>query len=390
MKIKNIERRFLMQFISVIVGLILWVVLVYIEDASFETTLKDIPIQLNGETALLNNDLLVVNKSSVGESAISVRGKRSDIINSMDDISATIDVSKITVPGVYNIKVDYELATNAIYITEKKTSSVEISVERMQSRDFDVKVIQQGVAVPDKLIESQITQDKISVKGSSGDISMIDHLAVFVDISTITHETVSRYALKAVDKDDKEIKFTDEIYMASDGIDVTNVAHKKIKVPVKADLRDPDKKCVLKLESISESEVYIGVDSDISVTELKAIVNYDEKNTEYTVELEDVDGVYIPPESRTVTVKIKADLIEEQYISVPLNVKKADGQQYNAPSEVTLRVRGAASDIIASNITAEIDITGHGTGFFSAEVNVTFKEATLSLAEKQFITVNIE
>ena len=390
MKVKNIERRFLMQLISIIVGLILWVVLIYIEDASFETTLKDIPIQLSGEATLLNNDLMVVNKSSIGEAVISVRGKRSDIINSMDDIYAAVDVSKITVPGVYSIKVTYELETNALYITEKKTASVEISVEKVQSHDFDIKVVQQGVPVPDKLIESQISQDKVKIKGSLNDISQIDHVAVFVDVSAITHETVSRYALIAVDKDDKEIKFTDEIYMASDGIDVTNVAHKKIKVPVKADLRDPGKKCVLKLESISESEVYIGVDSNITVPELKAVINYDEKNTEYTVMLENIDGVYIPPESRTVTVKIKAELITEQYISVPLNVKKTDAQQFSAPSEVTLRVRGAATDITPSNITAEIDITAHGPGVFSAEVNVTFKEPTLSLAEKQYISVNIE
>ena len=393
MKIKNIERKFFIQLISVIIGIILWAIIIYIEDASFDTTLKGIPVQLSGESSLMLDDLVVVNKGDIGQASISVRGKRSDIINAMDGVSAVADVSNIVSPGVYNIKVSYELATNALYITERKTSSVEVIVENAQSKEFDVNIVQQGTNLDSRMIvESKTDAEKITVKGAAEDIEKIKYMDVFVDISGMAADETADYAIKATDAQHKEIKFENSIYMEFDGVEVENILHKKLTLPVKIDFTAEDKeKYALEVESVSEEEIDVGAASDIDITSLEAVVDYDEgtKNTEYTVRISEKEGVYIPPESRFVTVKIKVRPLTEQFITVPLTIKANEGEAYSAPQNVSLRIRGAAEDISAANITAEADITGYGPGLHPVEVKVAFSKESLSLGEAAYVDIQV-
>ena len=193
MKINVSNKRFITKILSVIAGIIFWVIIVYIEDAGFDTTLKGIPVQLSGEATIIQSDLVVVNKGEIGTASIAVRGKRSDIINSMDNISAVADISKITSPGVYNIKVSYDLATNALYITERKTQSVEVVVEKAVEKEVDIAIVQQGTNPNSNIIiETKTGSNKVRVKAAARDIEKISSMAAFVDISGMTEDNISK------------------------------------------------------------------------------------------------------------------------------------------------------------------------------------------------------
>ncbi len=393
MKMKKSEKRFLVKLASVLMGIILWVIIVYIEDASFDTGLKGIPISVSGENVLIGQDLVVVNKGEIGQASISVRGKRSDIINASDGIYAVADVSKISAPGTYNIKVNYELASNTLYITDRKTQYVEIEVEKAVVKEFPLELVHRGT-LPDstKIVESNAKKKKITVSGSEKDIEKIGHMAVFVDISKMTGEITDNYKVSAADGELKEIKFTNSIYPSYESVDVSSVLHKKVSLPVNVEFNSKDlEKYALEIESVSAKEIDVGVAEGVEISALRAIVDYDENTraTEYTVELEGQEGVYIPTQDREITVKLKVRPVVERYIAVPLNVKSTAGGSYSAPQTVNLLVRGAAEDMLQENISAQADITGYSRGTHTVEIKVNFSKGSLSMKNKQYVEITI-
>ena len=393
MKINVSNKRFITKILSVIAGIIFWVIIVYIEDASFDTTLKGIPVQLSGEIAIIQSDLVVVNKGEIGSASIAVRGKRSDIINSMDNISAVADISKITSPGVYNIKVSYDLATNALYITERKTQSVEIVVEKAVEKEVDIAIVQQGTNPNSNIIiETKTGSDKVRVKAAARDIEKISSMAAFVDISGMTEDNISKYPIKAVDEQMREIKL-DYIYSEYDGIEVESKFYQKIKLPIEVEFNQRDmRKYAFQIESISAKEAEVGVLDNIEVESLKLPVDYDEKTGEikYTVPIEPVRGVYIPPEYENITVKLKVQPVVEKTVAIPLTVtskEKADGE---IPKEISVRLKGAETELLAENVKATLDLSGYHTGNHNIKVLIEPLKDNISITEEKYIDVQIK
>ena len=130
MNLKNIEKNSIMKLGSIILGIIIWVLVIYTENSNFETNINGIDIQVSGENTLISNNLVVINKEEIKDGAVKIRGKRSDIIESMGNVSANIDVSSITSPGTYDAKINYSVNSGALYITKRKKPTVSVEVER--------------------------------------------------------------------------------------------------------------------------------------------------------------------------------------------------------------------------------------------------------------------
>lgn len=393
MKRKTVERKFFTRIISIVIGLALWAIIIYTEDANFDTTIKSIPIQISGESILTENDLIVANRSSIGEAVISVRGKRSDIIGSMGSIYATADVSKIEAPGRYNIKLTYELATNALYITRRRVSSVEIVVEKAVSKEFELEVIHQGTN-PNSgvLTESVPEKKKITVKGTAADIAEVKHMAVYVDISEMLTETASSYPVTALDEQYRAVKTENELYREFDSVNVLSTLHSKRTLPVEIVFAEEDrKKYAFEIESVSAKEIEVGAAEDVAVSSLRAVLDYNEETgaEEYVLKVEQPEGVYIPENSKTVTVRLKAYPMKEQYVTVPLTVNAESDKDYSAPAEISIRVCGAEQYLNAQNITAEADIIGLETGQHNVEVKISFAKEAMYLPQKQYITISV-
>lgn len=395
MKLKsNKEKRFFLKLTSVIIGLILWAIIIYTEDANFDAPIKAIPIQITGGSVLAEKDLVVSNSASIAAASITVRGRRSDIINSMGNVTATVDVSSIEAPGRYNVKINYELSTNAVYIIERRVSNVEIAVEKAEEKEFETEIIQKGINQNSGIIiESRPETEKVTVKGTHDDLSKIKHMAVYVDISDMLDDTALKYQLVALDEQYRELKPENEIYCEYDNISVTSVMHKKRILPVNIEIAEEDsEKYAFEIEMLSDSKIEVGVDSGASASALRAVLDYDEENPtgEYELSIEAVDGVYIPEEVKTVAVKVTAYPMEEQYVTVPIKISAPEGATYSAPSEITVRIKGAKQYLTAENVTATADITEYNAGEHTVEVDISFLKQAMYLVQKQYITVVLQ
>lgn len=391
MKKLNVERKFVSKIAAAVLGLIVWVIIINVEDANFSTRVNDIPVQLSGEIVLENNDLVVSNKGELGKASIRVRGKRSDVINSMDNIYATADVSKIAEPGEYNIKVSYDVSTNAVYITEQKTTSVKVTVEKIQRKEIDVIAVQSGSAEDSgKIVESAPVVKKAEVRGTANDLAKVKYAAVFVDIDGLLVDSETSGSIVAVDEQFKKLDFKNNVNLNVDEVTVINTVYNKLRTPVTFEIKGGYDKAYI-VESASFSELDVGVAEGTEAANVTATVKYNESaGKEYTVSLVADRGVYIPREYKTVTVKVKEVPLESKTLTVPVKFEKNDGQTVEASGQIDITVSGAGEELSAGNVVLTADVREYEPGKHSIPLKVKFTKSSLKTAERPVIDVEIK
>lgn len=394
MKKIDLQKKSVLRLFSVIIGIVIWVIIIYTDNYTIDANLGGIDVQVTGESTLMSNRLVLVNRNDIGAGAVSVRGRRSDIIKAMGDVTATVDLSKISEPGLYDIKVNYDLNTSAIYITDKKTVSVQVAVEKMEEKILEVEVVHNG-NVPDEeiIIESVPDKNEIVVEGAKADIDKIGHAAVFVDISGMKEDAVGEYAIKLVDSEYRELGFENTVKTDYGNVNVTNIIHKKVTLPVKLVFPEEyGKKYLFETEWKSKKEIVAGVDGDMDISEIKAIIDKEEFSTEtkeYTVKLQKEPGVYM--ETEEVKVLVEPIPIVKKEITVPLEIEtdEKNKDKYSVQKDVTLKIQGGEKHINKENITAKVDIKKLEAGMHTVKVEVEFGKSSLSLAEDAYVAVTV-
>lgn len=393
MNFKKIERKYVIRITSVLLGIIIWLLIIYTENSNFETNLKGIDVQIAGENTLMNNNLVVVNKENIKDGSVVVRGKRGDIIEAMGSVTAVADVSNITSPGKYNIKVEYGLNSSAVYKTKSKTATVEVEVESTVLEEFDLEIIQKGNKDDNMIVKSESESAKVSVEGAAEDVEQIKHAVVFVDISEMKEENLSEYHISFTDEQFREISFKNRTYTQNEYIKIKNKLYNKAVLPIEVEFKDADKeKYVFETDWMSKKEVVVGLEDGVEADSLKVSVKADEYSTEakeYTAEWQETQGIYIP-DAENVRVKVRALPIVEKEITVPITVEANDGQKYTVNDEITLKTRGAEEYITKENIKAKINIKELNPGKHEVAVETEVPENSVWIKGKYSVTVEIQ
>jgi len=395
MNLKKIEKKYIVRLGSVILGIIIWLLIIYTENASFETNLKGIDIQLSGEGTLMNNSLVVVNKDDISNGSVSVRGKRSDIIEFMGTVSAVADVSNITAPGKYSIKVNYDVDSNALSITNNKVDKVEIIVEKTVSKEFDLKIKQNGFQDDSVIIDSIPEKTKFTVEGAKSDIDKIAHATVFMDVGDITEDGSAEYYIKFTDSEYREIAFEHRKHIPVEQVKINNVLYKRAILPLELEFSEEDKKkYVFENEWISSKNLVVGLSEGVDIDSIKVTIDteeYSRELTDYSIKWQDLTGVYIPPENELEKIKarVRALPIVEKEITIPLEIKANPNQKFVVDEEITLNVRGAEEYINEENIKAELNIKELTDGTHDVKVDVSLPENGVWLDTEPVITLEI-
>ncbi len=391
MKKIRVGKRAYSKIAALVLGLIVWTIIINVEDADFSAKINNVTVQISGETVLEDNDLVVANKGEIGEAGITVRGKRSDVINYMDDIYATADVSKITEPGEYNIRVSYDTVGNTLYITDRKTNTVKIVVEKMQKKELEVLALQKGATADSgKIIKSTPKAEKITVRGTAADLEKIEYAAVEVDASGTPEDSLQELPIITVDAQQKALTFKNNVYLSVDKTEVTNEVYNRLTVPVNVEVNsDTDDAFIIVSQSLEKIDV--GITEGSELQEVKAVINYNSaEGTNYRVELEAEEGVYIPWESKEIEVELKVVPRVTETVTVPLSINAEEGDEISAPSQITLEVTGAEEEVSVGNITASVKIAGLESGVHTLPIDVEFKKTSLSVVGTPTVTLTVK
>ncbi len=186
---KKLTNNLLLKIVSVIAAVLLWGVVINIDNPTDTYTISGIPIRvINEKQAITDNNLTY---ELPGEKTVSVevtvrRQDRRKI--SADDFSATIDLNEIY-GATSSVAVNIEVVNNKSLIRSwtQVTRSVRVDVERMETKIFEIRVIPKG-SLEDTYTFSRNTVSPGSVRVTAPEsvMSRIDHAGVELDVNGAT------------------------------------------------------------------------------------------------------------------------------------------------------------------------------------------------------------
>ena len=400
-QVSNSRKKLILKIISVFAAAIIWIFITYTENPQTDVTLNAVDISLSGESYLKDNGLMVTEKNSIPDASIVIRGKRRDLIGVMGNVTASIDVSRINKPGTYNLKPSFDIPSNAVYIAKMNTASVTVTVENIEKRTIDVKIVQKN-ADKNKLyvIESVPQTATVSISGTLSDIQDISYACAYVDVGTMSQNNDAEYSVVFEDINGAEILPINDFSSDITSVMVTNTVYDKITLDIELDIpsRVSDKYAV-ELVGQTTKKVDAGIKdkSAADITTITNIMNFDGislDTTNYTLTLDVPKGLYIPPENQKVEVELEVFEREERTLTVPITVTNADKATYLLDSDtVKVRVSGPKDKLIPENLSATLDLknTSYKPGEITMPVQIKAKYPDITvLTKKVNIKVNIK
>ena len=127
-----------MRIFCLLLAVVIWVVVVNLTSDNYEDSFE-VDIRVDGNEVLSEKDISVYDKSE-SKITVLVRGHRDDVRSlSAEDFRAYIDVSLLDTAGKHEVPVKIS-APEKVLVVSYEPSLVEISTDKIESRDYPVTV----------------------------------------------------------------------------------------------------------------------------------------------------------------------------------------------------------------------------------------------------------
>lgn len=377
-----------LKLLSVILGFIVWLIVLNLDDYAVTRQINNIPVEILNENAVTDqNQLFDITEGETVD--IIVKGRRS-VVNEItaSDFRATADLSKLSLTNAVPITVTTANAalSNDLSITVVNGVLV-IELEEEDTISLPVTVATQGNVAEGYTVGAAVaTPNLITVSGAASVVDSIDHIEVQVDVSGRKEDVSATCAPVFYDKNNEVIPDS-KLQCDVSTVNVTvpiyrtkTIAVKVSTVGTPAETYEitgiecaPDK-LVIGGPSDLLNRINILEISDIDVTDCTADIETTVDVTKYLPENlvvadgNDVIGVHVIVErniNRSITVSASDITVEN----------REDGIKYD------ITVPANASVIISglSEIVAEID---------AKDLNIVIDASTLVYGDNQ-VTLDI-
>lgn len=374
-----------LKLVSVFFALILWLVVVNVDNPTVTRTVVNIPVSpINDQ--LITGEGSVYRVVSGATETIQIKGPRSIVDRlSSSDFNATADFSKMSVVNAIPINVEAKeiRVNNSLEIVSRKNNSMIVDIEKVESKNIDVHVQTTGKPADGYVVGAvQAKKTSITVSAPISQLEQISKAVLLVDVSDANAEIKKKEKVHLFDEKGGEITSLSEVTLESG----------KIQASVKIDLT---KKVDIKIgtsgtpaegysyEGIEYSPKGITICGDekvISAIEQIEIpnqaLNIDGWNTSKKVNI-DVsaylpEGVTVYKESEK---EIGVDITIEAYVTKDIMLDASQIQVLNVPdgyeaelslgSGMKISLQGTqenVKDIDANLLAARVDVSGCKNG----------------------------
>ena len=391
-KVKN--SRFTMKLFSLALAIALWLVITYTVNPTITQQVNNIPVSFAGETELAARGLVLINKKNIDSVNAKIRGARSSVINALSTISATIDVSDITSKGSKTEDVSVDIGVSGVSITGRFDLSVTLTVDELVEKEVPVRVLQSGSEKNKQmLVLSESESKKITLRGAKSELEKISAAEVSVDISGLESELTRELSYILVNADNAKIS-CETLVNPPETVAVTSHIYPRKTVAVKTVLAEGKDEYELTVKSQSKDKIDVGISEGAeNITELYATFEPEDFRVgqdEYTVELNLPEGVHIPEESKSVTVKLSLEKKLEREVRLDIEVRNMpSGYSARAAAEtVSLLLRGTEGALSGNTVKAYVDASGLSEGHYELPVRIESTDA-VTLEENAHIGVTI-
>lgn len=389
--IKKNKKKLRTAALSVMLAVIVWFMVIYINDPDITTTVSNIDVRFVGEKVLRDKELALTGKSEIGTLSVVVTGKRSDLMDHMDDIYVQVDVGDIEKTGEYNLTGTISVPTARINVERENFGNIPIRVEKLTSKNIEVTVKQTGT-LKNKLVQSVANSSEVTVTGAKSEIDNVGGAIATVDISKLKEDNTEKVNYLLTDKNGALLDTNETIEVTRSYVEVSNTIFDVKTLPIVPVLTaELENDYILKTDKsvVSPTSVVVGVLPENTDDKVIARVDflYEGNTGEYM--LESTNDMYIPEESKK--VKVKTEAVKKVTEEIELSVEAE-----NVPEGLTARIDdklnalvwGEEGKINSENVKAVVDATGLEKGEY--ELPVTLYGDNFGFAESYTINIKIE
>lgn len=362
--IKNKKNKVGYMIFSVIAAIVIWVMVAYTTDPDVTKTLYSSNIRFAGEAELKERGYVVTGIDKIPDLPVKVSGKRSDMLDAMDNIIVEFDVSEINGAGEYSLQGKVILPNSRIYLEKIKFEDVTVSVDKYKEKEIPIEIRQIG-NYGDKLVKSEADRSTVLISGAENEVDSVKKGYVTIDLEKIKGDGEVNTNFVMANETGAFITKNETIETATPNILVKNTVYEKAELNIEPVLDDnlKDRYVIDKEKTeISPDKVIVGVlpNSNFqSVTVRIDSASSDEREYELTEE----NGMYIPQKDKK--VKVQAAVYHSNTMSKMVNITpKNVGEGLIVTGELNILTEFYGEENDINNVTAYVDLSGLNEGTY--------------------------
>lgn len=398
-----------LKVLAVLFSIIIWVIVVNIDDPVKTVQFNDVPITLANELSLTDRKLVCEFKDGKDTVDVTVTGRRSVIEDlSKDNISVIADLKELTKENTVVLKVASNKYSGDIDNMKCDEEFAEFNIEELVELQKVIQVETIGIPADDYITgDFSVNLNRIKITGPKSVIDKVQSAKVQIDVEGATNNVSASVPVILYDAVGDRVD-SSRLKLNIDNINVNQEILYTKKIPVNCNpLGDPEEgyRMTGKID-IDPAEVYIAgpksvLDNINSVTIYSSAVNISDQNSDYvtTVNIFNYlpNGVEAASKSFggnvTVSVEIEKELSKDFNIylskvgvdNLPegLEAEILNGYESAADNKIEVTVYGLARDIeniSSTDIKVEADFdqylkdnnfTSMSPGVFTVPLKVT-------------------
>lgn len=286
--------------LSVIIAVAIWSLISYTNNPEITKTFHVTKVSFDDEGELKKNGYVVINKESIPELSVKVSGQRGDLIQAIDNIRVNVDLSDITAAGDYDLTGTVQMPNSKISLEKQNFSTIPVTIDEYISKEIPLEV--RIVGTGEIMFESEPVHNTIIVKGAKSELTGISGAYVTIDAGEVTASGDVSKEITLADSEGYALKKPESVDM-DEYIAVTNTLYTPITLPVTVKVSgELGVELDASATEVNPSSIEAGVLPDTEITEIIALIT-DLNADETKAELQQVPGLYIPDDVKTVRVK---------------------------------------------------------------------------------------
>lgn len=357
-----------LKLFSLVLAFVVWLVVVAYYNPETTNMIRDLPITVGTEQTILAERGLILVTDLEKNVDVKIEGRREKLaMISQDKVRATVDLSKITKAGEYDLPVVISIDGQSVNTVSQSVQTVTLKVENIISAQFTVEALVKGKVAEKRVMEQTVNPTMVKVTGPESIVSKILTVQAIVEQDVFSESGVYESRMRYLDRYGNELDST-YLTLDADSVKMNISVTEEKEVPLQLEILNSaggNDSAYLNVE-IEPKTIMITASADIlSSINSVSLMNLDvsEITDTYHQEMD----LILPNGVKNIDNVTKA--------KVTINMDKIVTKQFTL-SAAQIKLDNLPSDVNAQVVEQSIEVTVRGS---SDDVN-KLKATDLTLA----------